>query len=112
VVGAAEDRALIREEQGLKGLDERNLDWRRIAGGDCGDRAGLVLSDATVETADGGVCGAENVSGMRFNYTAVEVRVRGVRESFCDRSRGATRSIVKLRVQSHPQTPVESEQTA
>jgi len=32
---------------------------------------------------------------MRFDYAAVESGVRGVREDFHDRSRGATRSIVK-----------------
>jgi hypothetical protein len=70
--------------QGIR--DELAWNLRRwVGGGVCG---GDVLPDAG-EAANGGICIAENVSGMRADYAASEGGLHGVREGAGERSGGA-----------------------
>jgi hypothetical protein len=72
----------IREEAD----DECGGDWRQSAGGVVFDWVDRVAQDAAVEAADGGIWGAENVSGVRVDYTAGEGGVFGVWKSFYEQS--------------------------
>ena len=62
---------------GSRTRDERCWNWRRFAGG---GGTGVGLPGAADEAADGGICVAENVSGVRVDYASGEVDLPGVRE--------------------------------
>ena len=68
---------------GSRTLDERCRNLRWVAGGGC--RAGAGIPSAADEAANGGICIAENVSGMRFDYAAGEGGLPGVREGAGER---------------------------
>ena len=70
---------------GSRTRDERCRDRRRFAGG--GGGAGAGLPGAADEAADGGICLAENVSGMRVDYSSGEGDLPGVREGAGERWR-------------------------
>jgi hypothetical protein len=63
---------------GSRTRDERCWNRRRIAGG--GGRGGVGLPGAADEAAVGGICVAENVSGMRADYASGEDCLHGVWE--------------------------------
>jgi hypothetical protein len=69
------------------GLESRTRDEccrnRRRVGG--GDRAAVGLPGAAGEAADGGICIAENVSGMRVDYASSEGGLPGVWEGAGER---------------------------
>jgi hypothetical protein len=71
---------------GLEDWYGRDWDWVVLAGGGGG---GADVPDAATEAADGGVCVAEDVPGMRADYAAGQGGLPGVREGFGDGRGGA-----------------------
>jgi hypothetical protein len=60
-------------------VDEFDRDLRECGGG--GGGGAVVLPDAAASARDGGVCVAEDVSGVRVDYAAGEDGLYGVWES-------------------------------
>jgi len=66
-------------ERRMIGCDEFNWDLHHAVGGGVCCPAGS--QDAAASAAVGGICVAENVSGLRVDYPAVEGGLSGMREA-------------------------------
>jgi hypothetical protein len=77
---------------GQRACDDCNRDLPELAG--VAVCSGDGLPDAAAEATDGGICVAENVSGLRVDYAAGEPGLPGVREGAGERSGAAGRARV------------------